>query len=192
MAAGDVQCRLLWTGNPGQGYAYNIFHLNLTSGAVDQSFADDIAAALANAFTGTDWHLTVANNVFMDTVFVRELTTPPGAEFISLINEVGASTEDQLSAQNALVTSLTTGQPGRSGRGRIYNAGLTADALTGSGDAQGATALGINAGWAAFNAEMQTLGSGELEVYSKKLDTGYVVTGLATDTKFDVQRRRAR
>ena len=194
MGAGDIQAVVFWTGGGGQGFAYNVLHLKLLTGSVDQALCDQIGGVLGDAFIfGTPgWRDAVSDQVSMTHVTIKELTDPPGPEFLAHIDEVGRANGDLLPPEISLVTSLRTSHAGRRGRGRIYNWGFSTACNDALGQADPSCTSIINSGWEKVRTDLNTDGNAALAVYSRLDDATYVVDSVATDIKWDEQRRRRR
>jgi hypothetical protein len=193
MSVNTVECKVSWVGGPGQGYFFNILHLFYAAIAdVDQAFADTVAGDLGSAFSSTDWHLAINDDVTLASITVRDLRAPDLPAFDANVGIPGSSNADPLPAQIALVTTLRTTVGSRRGRGRIYGSGYTEAQNDSSGNVAPAVALAVSDGWNTFNAAIQGDDVGALGVFSKADDETREVVSLSTDTTWDSQRRRVR
>ena len=192
MPAGVYQLKVEWLGMPGQGYAFNILHLAGDPGDADQAHADTLAGLLDTAFTGaSNWQDHISDQASLNAIYLKELSTPPSAEYTSLIATPGLASGNVLPPSVALVTSLTTDHGGRRGRGRIYNAGLCEGDNIGGGFCDGTGAAAVNDGWLAFFAAVTLAGQFRPAVFSRADDAAYDIEGVFTNVIWDNQRRRS-
>lgn len=194
--------RLAWTGKLTGGDIWNIsfWFRPSVAGAHVPSTNADAATALAQLTSGTAF--TTARGAIMGCMRSGELLTgytlycyPNGgptatAIAASTVNVGGLGSGNPLPVQIARAVTTLTGQAGRSFRGRFYipATGLQITA----GDLQftdnGATLLSGVAGWL---VDQRTSNSWNACVVSTVRSTSTPITQLRTDSRPDVQRRRA-
>lgn len=123
---------------------------------------------------------------------------PASAQALKAISHVGGGSGDGNPLQATVVTTLRTGKPGRSFRGRTYwpNHPYKPDGTTGLIGANGATFFADLAGqWGAIvkEAAQATLSSNNIYwgVFSRARGSINPVTSIAADNRVDIQRRRA-
>lgn len=193
MAAGDYECVLFWTGGAGQGFAYNVVHLKGDPGQADQTHADQVAGEFIAAFTGpSNWNQVISDQVTFQHIALKELTTPPSAQFIGFVAEQGTAAGNLLPPEVSLVTSLHTAHAGKRGRGRIYNWGWSEAANDATGAVEGSFQVIVNNGWIDLATGLAGTGDWELAVYSRLDDETYPVSSITTNNQWDAQRRRRR
>lgn len=193
MATADVQeVAVRWGGAPGQGFFVNVLHVvPETLGVFDQAYVDDLATALGDAFTASDYIGDVSDDVFIDKITVKDHRVEPFPVLEGSVFVGGGASGTVMPAESAIVTTLRTALGGRSGRGRIYNAGLTIASVNSTGDVVANTALHATAFWQAVQTSWLGLdNAAQLAVYSRKLNEANLVTGMFSDAKWDTQRKR--
>jgi len=190
-----ISVRLTWTVTDNRPQSQVLHFYNPAPIVVDQTLADNIAAEVDDAMTGTTgFRSFMRTSVNLAEVAVRDEAVPNQPEYISEVDVAGTSSTDLLPVQTALCVTLRTAKAGRSFRGRLYFGGFAEGASgaagrisenlqTGAADFVSAVAAGVN-----------SIGGGlQLGVLSRTLDEINVVTSITVrDRVWDTQRRRAR
>jgi hypothetical protein len=123
----------LLDGRPG----VNTFHVdNGTGDPWTSSDLSDICAAFhtwygAGDGSGNTYRSRVSNDVTLDTVSARDLTSESGAFSSALVAQAGQDTHDNLDNGVSFALKRLSGLTGRSNRGRIYLVGLTVNSVDG-------------------------------------------------------------
>lgn len=216
--AGAAQLRLLWALGSGEG-AVNVLGLVVTGNPVfDQTFANTVGAAVKSACT-TTWASSLATNVSLARVGLRDLRTDDQPEFRDTgAVVVGTATGDILPRAASVLITLRTAKAGKSFRGRVYlpgaselnndTVGLGTSTINTAGVAfinavnSAITSSGIVLGVLSRPAEQQTLvettfhadGTTTARTLSrttaKSGQVNRVTSVEARDTRWQYQRRR--
>lgn len=159
---------------------------NIIYGTITANDDSGIISILANDF----W----SNLTNLDTVNAYHYpggTTKADAvgAFVPPVPKAGVGTA-HLPNQCALVTTLQTGLAGRRNRGRMY---LPVTGVTVQPTAQLSIgqATEVNNGWQTFFNDVNASDTGGIVVVSTTGSVAHDVTGVKTDTRLDIQRRRA-
>lgn len=167
----------------------------MSQSALD-SFNGAASAALTNNF------LTTAVKALIPTTTVyRSVKTylygGGTSTILQSINNLtpvaGTGASAPLPNQCALVVTLKSGIPGRSNRGRSYLPLGCAGVITGDGQLSAANAQVVATAFASMLSAMKT-GIAPIPpvISSSTKSASKPITSVSVDTKFDVQRRRAR
>lgn len=92
--------------------------------------------------------------------------------------------------QVALVTTLQTGLEGRRNRGRMY-VPFSGASIQPTGQLSVAQATQVNTAWSLFFSDINGSDTGAIVVVSVTGSVAHDVTAVKTDTRLDIQRRRA-
>lgn len=178
-----------WGTTVGQGFFENVLHCGSLDATVDQALADALLLAWSDAFTSTDWHLAISDDVSLAQLSVKDISIEDGAEFITVGVTNGSSSADNLPAQTAAVISVHSTHGGRRGRGRIYTAGYTEAQNTPAGGLEGSVVTAVLEGWNTMFASWTDL-QVAMGVFSRADDEVYPLASITMDGTWDTQRRR--
>ena len=160
------------------------------------SVAGEIATLANTTILGTNGLKTLlSNDCGLDKVKVYSY--PEGGPQAQWIGEAAVASGNGTQASNILplqccvVTTLRTGQPGRSRRGRMYWPCTATDLDSGHNFTHAATFLTqVKAFFDGVNATVAQSGV-SVVVMSPTLSRTFVVNQVTADKKLDIQRRRA-
>jgi hypothetical protein len=142
---GAMQVRLIWS-LPGGTIGLNVLGAIKQAAIPGQALADSLGAGIKTAFTASGWAPHVSEQIALQTVGVRDISTASQLEYLDTGAPVpGTAVDDPLPGEVALVITLRTAKAGQSGRGRVYLLGLTEVANLASGQADpGIAVFGVN------------------------------------------------
>lgn len=187
--------------------AINVLHYrNTPATPIDQARADAISTLVGSAFATSALNAQLHTTVSLGSIQVRDMRNNENPYFASSIGTApGTGTGDLLPRATSFCVSLATAKRGRSFMGRVYLWGYTEAA----NDATGGIATAASAASVAFVNLLKTnmLSTQNLELcvlsrYTTLPGTSVpiernpptlepVVSVLAKDSRWDVQRRRA-
>jgi len=200
-----IECKVHWSAG---GHAWtNVLHGNTVGGgSIDSVLADALFTGFVTQFTSSGWSAACDAGTSLVRVTVKDLRSAYLAEFPSSgapVNGTGAAGPLPLSV--AVCITLKTAQSGRQYRGRVYFAGLDQAATTDATTFSPATSTAARA----FAAGLDTVMTGNgmpMCVAQRALQAGTDINGnplparaagtvdvvdyVATDNRFDSQRRR--
>lgn len=166
------------------------------SQALANQMAGEISTLMNTTLLGTNGVKTLlSNDCGYDTVKVYAYPEGgPKAQYVgeaAIASGAGTVASNILPLQCSLVTTLRTGQPGRSRRGRMYWPVTATDLDSGHQFTHGATFLTqVKAFFDGVNATVASSGV-SVVVMSSTLGQTFVVNQVSCDKKLDIQRRRA-
>lgn len=162
--------------------AENVIHVRESA-----SSSAAVAAALAGAFVANQWK-SVSSTAFIESATITPLDGTSVTEtFDSLGANVVGGTAGNWAPNVAVITSLGTGERGRSYRGRLFLP-FTADSAQVDGQVVGATQSAMQSAWASFISAL--FGGTGLVVASYKHATAATVTTANVKLGCATQRRR--
>lgn len=162
--------------------------------AATQAQADAFGTEISNAWgaSGSPVEFNSPGMILQRVTVYSYLTNSGRASFVAehSLSKAGASIYGQIPDQCAIVATLLTGSAGRRNRGRMYWP-CTAPAIS-QGQMQNAQCENY-AGWlsdliTAFNSH---IGSQHMVVLSQVAGSSKSISAIGTDTRIDIQRRRA-
>lgn len=177
---------LEWGWNSNEQRALNVFHVETTETNMDTIY-DDLDSHVDAAM----WRVQ-SNNSGVQTVHITPLDgTSATSSYVTggpprWSGEAGG---DPI-IQAANLVKLRTGERGRSKRGRLYLP-FVAEGSTAAGFISSTDALGIQAAWRTFAANLEALTPAvNMVVASYKLATATLVTAIDGETALGTMRRR--
>lgn len=183
----------------------NILHFRKASAIAAGDIAT-LATTAKNAWQ-TNMLPNQVNNLTLQAIQCTDLTSNTGEQVYSPSGQLGTNTDPELPSSAAMVITIKSATRSRSGRGRIYLAGLTTPMMATLNSWTGAAMNDVATDFAAFVTACQNAGGastwslGVLSYYSgvdpttkKPILRGVPVffpfTSLAVDSRIDTQRRR--
>lgn len=186
----------------GEVWSVNPRFWSPTSGSVIdyaelQEWADDVAAVISGWTSANALLTSLSSALTITSVRVEALSSTgtliQAAESVLATPKAGQGSPSK-PYQTAVVTSLLTGRPGRSYRGRLYWPAQALSMSTSDLRITGPAAQGIADAMGAFLTDVAELTPGGVGVrpvvVSQTLDVATPVTSVSVGNIFDVQRRR--
>lgn len=132
------------------------------------------------------------SNTTLESVTLTQMAGAAPLEYVHDIGTSGDGTGDAPPNESAIVTTWTSGIPGRSFRGRSYWPGYDLDILDGTGRLAGTTVANWNQIMNDLRDALNTAGAtiNGFAVYSRTLDQMTPITGVTTRNVPHHQTRR--
>lgn len=168
----------------------NTFHYHVTT-TIDLAKLGSMAARYIAWWTANVG--LYSNDVGLELVYVRDLTTASGAtlDLAPTTTTDGTRTSNMLPNNVSFAIKRGTGLAGRANRGRIYWVGITEDMQSGKNTMKIATAGGLSAALNTLLSDMNASESAIEVILHRHLGTGTpVVAYTAADLNLDAMRRR--
>lgn len=165
-----------------------------TPAAVSVGDLDDTADAIEDWLT-TEYAPYVQDEYAFDEIKAYDMSSATAPVVSHGIAIVGGGIAGAVPNNVALVTSFLTANRGRSGRGRVYNAGLNKATSTQTAASAG-DVTAMLAAWAALNSYLAPLGFEHVVVSfftggsPRSAGLKQAVTEYRTNSDWDSQRRR--